>query len=90
MIPEWRSRRPGPVMWGAIGVMFLVLAIVIGFRLDPRITGFAAAALVSVCLVVCGATLWLDSRAVKERARLTIQVRSGPAPTGRPVQRPVR
>jgi len=93
MIPEPGSRRPGAVMWGSIGVTLLVLAAVTGFRLDSRVTGYATATLVLVCLVVCGATFWLDSHAARERARLRIRVRCGSSgttsktkPTGMPVR----
>ena len=66
MTPERRHPRFGPVMWGAIGITFFVLGLVAVLRLDPRIARYAVGALVLVCLAVCAAAFWMDSRS--ERA----------------------
>lgn len=75
MTPGSRHRRFGPVMWGAIGMTLSILALVAVFRLDPRIAGYAMGALVLVCLVVCGAAFWMDSRAERATARLAARMR---------------
>lgn len=75
MISEPRHRRFGPVMWGAFGTTFFVLALVAVLRLDSRIAGYAVGALVLVCLVVCVAAFWMDSRAHRATALLADQLR---------------
>ena len=75
MNPASHHRGFRPVMWGAIGVTFLILATVTALRLDPRITGYAVGTLVVVCLVVCAAAFWMDSRAARATARLAERVR---------------
>lgn len=62
MISGSHQRRFGAVMWGAIGIAFMILAVVAFYRLDSRIAGYAVGALVLVCLALCGAAFWLDSR----------------------------
>ena len=69
-------RRFRSVMWGAIGITFLVLATVAVLRLDPRIAGDAVGTLVLVCLAVCGAAFWFDARASRATTRLIDQLRS--------------
>jgi len=63
-------------MWGAIGVTFFLLALVAVLRLDPRIAGYAVGSLVLVCLVICVAAFWMDSRAARATSRLVDQLRS--------------
>jgi hypothetical protein len=55
-------------MWGAIGITFFVLALVAVLRLDPRIARYAVGALVLVCLAVCVAAFWMDSRSERAAA----------------------
>ncbi|MEX2133628.1 MAG: hypothetical protein WEB67_05750 [Acidimicrobiia bacterium] len=74
MTPGSQHRRFGPVMWGAIGVTFFLLALVAVFRLDPRIAGYAVGSLVLVCLIVCVAAFWMDSHAARATARLADQL----------------
>lgn len=76
MTPGSHHRRFGPAMWGAIGVTFFVLALVAVLRLDPRIAGYTVGALVLVCLVMCVAAFWMDSRAARATARLAEQLRN--------------
>jgi len=68
-------RRFGPVMWGTIGVTFMLLALVAVLRLDPRIAGYAVGALILTCLAVCGAAFWLDARTARTTDRLVEQLR---------------
>lgn len=75
VIPGSHHRRFGPVMWGAIGVTFMVLAVVAVYGLEPRIAGYAVAALVLVCIVVCGAAFWLDAGTARATTRLVEQLR---------------
>jgi predicted lysophospholipase L1 biosynthesis ABC-type transport system permease subunit len=76
MTPEEHHRRFRPVMWGAIGVSFFLLALVAVLRLDPRIAGYTLGALVLVCLVVCVAAFWMDSRAKRATALLASRLRN--------------
>lgn len=75
MTPDSHHRRFGAVMWGAIGITFTLLAVVAVYNLDSRIAGYAVGALVLVCLVVCGAAFWLDSRSARTTKRLVDQLR---------------
>jgi putative effector of murein hydrolase LrgA (UPF0299 family) len=75
MISGSHHRRTGPVMWGTIGIGFLVLASAAVLSLDPRIAGSVVGILVLVCLVVCGAAFWLDSRASRATAKLAGELR---------------
>lgn len=75
MISGSHHRRTGPVMWGTIGIGFLVLASAAVLSLDPRIAGYVVGILVLVCLVVCGAAFWLDSRASRATAKLAGELR---------------
>lgn len=75
MTPDSHHRRFGPVMWGVIGVFFMILAVVAVYGLDPRIGGYAVGALVLVCLAVCGAAVWLDARMTRATTRLVDQLR---------------
>lgn len=75
MISGSHHRRTGPVMWGTIGIGFLVLASAAVLSLDPRIAGYAVGILALVCLVVCGAAFWLDSRASRATAKLAGELR---------------
>lgn len=68
-------RRLGSVMWGAIGVTFMILAVVAVYRLDSRIAGFVVGALILTCLTVCGAAVWLDIRSAGTTTRLVNQLR---------------
>ncbi|MEX1134526.1 MAG: hypothetical protein WED83_06765 [Acidimicrobiia bacterium] len=76
MTPGSHHHRFGSVMWGTIGITFFLLALVALLRLDPRIAGYAVGTLVLVCLVVCIAAFWMDSRASRETARLIDRLRS--------------
>ncbi|HVR79796.1 MAG TPA: hypothetical protein VMS99_15570 [Acidimicrobiia bacterium] len=75
----WHHRRLGPVMWGAIGITFMILAVVAVYQLDSRIVGYAVGyavgALVLTCLAVCGSAFWLDSRTARTTERLVDQLR---------------
>jgi hypothetical protein len=75
MTPGSHHRRFGPVMWGAIGITFMILAVVGVYQLDSRIVGYAVGALVLVCLAVCGAAFWLDTRTARTTERLVDQLR---------------
>jgi hypothetical protein len=75
MTPDSHHRRLGPVMWGAIGITFMTLTVVSVYQLDPRIVGYAVGALVLVCLAVCGAAFWLDTRTARTTERLIDQLR---------------
>ncbi len=76
MMPESHHLRFGPAMWAATGVSFFVLALVAVLRLDPRIAGYTVGALVLVCLLVCVAAFWMDSRAARATDRLADQLRN--------------
>ena len=68
--------RPlGPVMWGAIGITFMILMVVAVYQLDSRIVGYAVGALVLTCLAVCGSAFWLDARTARTTERLVDQLR---------------
>jgi hypothetical protein len=58
-------------MWGAIGITVFVLALVAVLRLDPRIARYAVGALVLVCLAVCVAAFWMDSRSEQASSDFT-------------------
>jgi hypothetical protein len=91
MTAESHHRRFAPVMWGAIGVTFFLLAVVAALRLDPRIAGYAVGALVLTCLLVCVAAFWMDARAEQATARLAERIHhrsTRPSSTSRDV-RPV-
>ena len=75
MTPDSHHRRFGPVMWGSIGVTFMILVVVAVYGLDPRIGGYAVGALVLLCIAVCGAAVWLDTRVARATARLVDQLR---------------
>lgn len=75
MTPGSYHRRFGPVMRGAIGVAFMVLAVVAIYGLDPRIAGYVVGVLVLICLAVCGAAFWLDTRTARTTDRLVDQLR---------------
>lgn len=75
MTPGSHHRRFAPVMWGAIGVTFMILAVVAVYGLDSRIAGYAVGALVLVCLAVCGAAFWLDARTARATTRFVDQLR---------------
>ena len=79
MTHSTHHRRFGPVMWGAIGVTFMVLAVVAVYGLEPQIAGYAVGALVLVCIVVCGAAFWLDARTARATTRLVEQLRRRPS-----------
>ena len=68
-------RRFGPIMWGAIGVAFMIMAVVAVYRLVPQIAGYTVGALVLVCLAVCGTAFWLDGRNARVTDRLVDQLR---------------
>ena len=53
MSPGARHGWSSAVMWGAIAVTVFVLVVVAVFRLDPHIAGYAAGALILVCLLTC-------------------------------------
>lgn len=84
MTPGSRHRRFGPVMWGTIGITLSILALVAVLGLDPRITGYAMGALILVCLAVCVAAFWMDSRAERASARLAERTRLRGHARGRP------
>lgn len=65
-------------MWGAIGITFMILAVVAVYNLDTRIAGYAVAALVLVCLAVCGVASWFDARTGKTTRQLIDQLRRRP------------
>ena len=75
MSPDSYHRRFGPVMWGAIGITFMFVAVVATYGLDARVAGYAVGALVLVCLAVCGAAFWLDARTARTTERLVDQLR---------------
>lgn len=75
MTTDSHHRRFGPVMWGAIGITFMVVALVAAYGLDARVAGYAVGALVLVCLAVCGAAFWLDARTARTTERLVDQLR---------------
>jgi hypothetical protein len=68
----------GAVMWGAIAVTVFVLALVAVFRLDPRTAGYAAGALILVCLLTCVAAFSMGSCSGRATARLTDRIRKQP------------
>lgn len=74
MTRDSHHRRFGPVMWGAIGITFMALAVVAVYGLDPRIADYAVGALVLVCLALCGVAFWLDARATRTTERLVDQL----------------
>jgi hypothetical protein len=65
-------------MWGAIAVTVFVLALVAVFRLDPRTAGYAAGALILVCLLTCVAAFSMGSCSGRATARLTDRIRKQP------------
>lgn len=69
MIPDSHHRRFRPLMWGAIGITFMILAVVAVYQLDPRIAGYAVGGLILVCLAVCGVAFWLDARTARSTNR---------------------
>ncbi|HEX6302088.1 MAG TPA: hypothetical protein VF148_16665 [Acidimicrobiia bacterium] len=75
MTPDSHHRRFGPVMWAAIAITFMVLAVVAVYQLDSRIVGYAVGALVLVCLAGCGAAFWLDARTARTTNRAADQLR---------------
>lgn len=74
MTPSSHHRQSGPVMWGAIGIAVMILAVVAVYRLDPRIAGYAVGALVLVCLATCGAAFWLEARTARTTQRFVDQL----------------
>jgi hypothetical protein len=68
-------RRFGPIMWGAIGVAIMIMAVVAVYRLDPQIAGYTVGVMVLVCLALCAATFWLDGRTARATDRLVDQLR---------------
>jgi uncharacterized membrane protein YccC len=74
MIPDSHHRRLGPLMWGAVGVTLLVLALAAVYDLDPRIAGYAAGILVLTCLAICGVAFWLDARMARTTDRMFDQI----------------
>lgn len=77
MTPDSHRRWFGAVMWGAIGITFMILAVVAVYSLDSRIAGYAVGALVLFCLAVCGAAFWLDSRTAATTRQFIDQLRCG-------------
>jgi hypothetical protein len=63
-------------MWGAIAVTVFVLVVVAVFRLDPHIAGYAAGALILVCLLTCVAAFSMGSRSERATTRLTDRIRN--------------
>jgi hypothetical protein len=78
MTPGSHHRRLGPVMWGAIGITFMILSVVAVYALDPRIVRYAVGGLVLICLAVCGAAFWLDARMTPSTTRLVDRLRRRP------------
>jgi uncharacterized membrane protein YccC len=76
MTPGSHHHRFGSVMWGTIGITFILLALVAVLGLDPRIAGYAVGALVLICLAVCGAAFWLDARTSRTTDQLVDQLRN--------------
>lgn len=65
MTPDSHHRRFGAVMWGTIGITFMILGVVAVHKLDSRIAGYAVGGLVLACLAACGAAFWLYSRTAR-------------------------
>lgn len=70
-----RHSRLGAVMWGAIGITFMALAVVAIYGLDTRVAGYAVGALVLVCLAVCATAFWLDTRTARTTTRFLNRLR---------------
>lgn len=51
-----------PLMWTAIGLSFVAVAMATVLNLDPRIAGYVVGGLIVVCLAVCVFAYWLDAR----------------------------
>lgn len=76
MTHDSHHRRNGPLMWGAIGVTLAVLTVVYALQLDSRIFGYVVGALLVVCLAVCMAAFWMDTRADRAHTDLVDRFRN--------------
>lgn len=61
-------------MGAAIGIALMVLTVVV-YGLDTRIAGYVVGVLVLMCLAVCGAAFWLDTRTARTTDRLVDRLR---------------